>query len=73
MLLILFCNLVCIYEYIYVRTSLAVVFFFMVKSESERSPGTDFAAEAMKENIRAIFVYSCEFSNFKSNRIARKR
>ena len=25
--------------------------FFIVKSESKRSPGTDFAAEDMKENI----------------------
>ena len=40
----------------YVRNSLAVV-FFIVKSESERLPRTDFAAEDMKENIRAIFVY----------------
>ena len=38
-------------------SSLAVVVFFKVKSESKRSPGTDFAAEDMKELIRAIFVY----------------
>ena len=32
-----------------------------------------FAAEDMKETIRAIFVYSCDFfSNFESNRIAGK-
>ena len=37
---------------------MAVVVFFIVKSESERSPGTDFAAEEdMKDNIRAIFVH----------------
>ena len=39
------------------RSSLAVVIFFMVKPESKRSPGTDFAADDMKENIREIFVY----------------
>ena len=61
MLVILFCNLVCLYEYIYVRSNLAVVVFFIVKSESKRSPGTNFAAEDVTENIRAIFVYSCEF------------
>ena len=59
--MILFCNLVCVYEYIYVRSNLAVVVFFIVKSESKRLPGTNFAAEDMKEIIRAIFVYSCEF------------
>ena len=41
----------------YVRSSLAVVVFFIVKSESKRSPGTDFAAEGKKEYIRAIFTY----------------
>ena len=34
-----------------------VVVFFIVKSENKRSPGTDFAAEDMKENIQSIFVY----------------
>ena len=38
------------------RSSLAVVVFFIVKSESKRSPGTDFAEEDMKENIRTVFV-----------------
>ena len=62
MLLILFCCLICVYEYIYVRSNLAVVVLFTLKSESKRSPGTNFAAEDTKEqNIRAIFVYSCEF------------
>ena len=41
----------------YARSSLAVVVFFIVKSESKRSPGTDFAAENMKEHIQAIFAY----------------
>ena len=41
----------------YVRSSLAVVASFIVKSESKRSSGTDFVVEDMKENIRAIFVY----------------
>ena len=58
MLVILFCNLVCLRIHIrYVRSSLAVVIFFVVKSESNESPGTDFAVEDMKENIRGIFVY----------------
>ena len=50
---------ICNYVYIirYVCSSLAVVVFFIVKSESKRSPGTDFAVEDMKENIQAIFVY----------------
>ena len=39
------------------RSSLAVVVFFIVKSENKRSPGTDFAVEDMKENILMIFVY----------------
>ena len=62
-----------IYVYIklhirYARSGLAVVVFFIVKSENKRSPGTDFAAEDMKENIQAIFVYiTCKFSN--KNRI----
>jgi len=33
------------------------VVIFIVKSESKRWPGTDFAAEDMKENIWVIFVY----------------
>ena len=60
MLVILFCDLVCVYEYIYVRSSLAFVVFFIVNSESKTLPGTNFVAEDMKENIRTIFVYSCE-------------
>ena len=51
MLEILFCNLMCVYEYIYVRSSLAVVVFFMVKPESKISPGTNFAAEEIKTNF----------------------
>ena len=47
------------------RSRLAVVVFFKVKSESKRSPGTNFAAEDMKENIRAMFTYIA--SNFESN------
>ena len=39
------------------RCSLAVVVYFIVKSESKRSPGADFAEEDMKENIRTIFAY----------------
>ena len=38
-------------------SSLAIVVFFKVKSESKRSPRTDFAAEDMKENVQAIFFY----------------
>ena len=34
-----------------------VVVFFIVKSESKRSSVADFAAEDVKKNIRAIFVY----------------
>ena len=41
----------------YVRSSLTVVVYFLVKSESKRSPGTNFAEQDMKENIRAIFAY----------------
>ena len=41
----------------YVRSSLAVAVFFVVKSESYRSAGTDFATEEMKKNIQVIFVY----------------
>ena len=49
-----------------------VVVFFIVKSESKRSPGTDFAVEDMKENIPAIFVYIA--ANFLiSNRIESNR
>ena len=61
MLVILFCNLVCVYEYIYVRSSLAVVVFFTVKSENKRSPGTNFAVGDMKENIRTIFFIGAHF------------
>ena len=62
MLMILFCNLVCVYVYVRIRyvSSLAVVVFFIVMSESWRSPGTDFAAEDMIHEgkyIRAMFVY----------------
>ena len=73
MIVILFCNLVCIRIHIrYVRISLADVVFFIVKSESKRSPRADFAAEDMKDNIRAIFVLIAV--NFRiSTRIARKR
>ena len=39
MLVILFCNLLYVYEYVYARSNLAVVVFFIVKSESKRSPG----------------------------------
>ena len=56
----------------YVRSSLMVVVFFIVKSESKRSPGTDFVAEDMKGNIRKVFVYTAV--NFRIlNRIAGKR
>ena len=41
----------------YVRSSLTVIVYFIVKSERKRSPETDFGAENMKENIRAIFAY----------------
>ena len=52
----------------YLRNSLAVVVFFIVKSEGKRSPGTDFKTEDMKENIQAIFAYiSCKFVNIESN------
>ena len=44
MLVILFCNLVC-------------VIYFIVKSESKRSSGTNFAEEDMKENILGLFAY----------------
>ena len=52
----------------YMRSSLAFVIFFIVKSERKRSPGTDFAAEDMKDTIRAILFYTA--ANFRiSNRI----
>ena len=41
----------------YVRNSWAVVVFFIVKSERKRWSRTNFEAEDLKENIRAIFVY----------------
>ena len=44
-----------------------VVVYFIVKSESKRSPGTDFAEEDMKENIRAIFAYIDGNFRIKSN------
>ena len=34
-----------------------VVVYFIVKSESKRSPGTDFVVGDMKVNICAIFIY----------------
>ena len=53
----------------YVRSSLAVVVFFLIKSQSKRSPGTNFAAEDMKKSERYSFIAAM----FESNRIARKR
>ena len=47
----------------YVRSSLADVVYFIVKSESKRSPGSDFAEEDMKENIRTKFDYAA--ANFR--------
>ena len=44
-----------------------VVIFFIVKSESKRSPRIHFTAEDMKENIRAMFVYIAV--NFESNSV----
>jgi len=32
--------------------------YIIMMSESKRSPGTDFASGDMKENIRAILVYT---------------
>ena len=52
----------------YVRSSLAVVMFFIVKSESKSSPGIDFTAEDMMENIRVIFVYLAAYFRI-SNRL----
>ena len=46
--------------YIHIKcasSSLSVVVIFTIKSERKRSPGTDFASEDMKKNIRAIFAY----------------
>ena len=40
----------------YVRSSLAVVVFFLIKSQSKRSPGTNFAAEDMKKSERYSFI-----------------
>ena len=57
MLVILFCILVCTVYIRYMRSSLAVVVFFIVISKSKRSPVTDFEAVGMKEHFRAIFVY----------------
>ena len=56
----------------YVRSSLVVVVLFHSKSESKRSPGTDFVVEVMKENILVIFTYIAV--NFRIlNRIVTKR
>ena len=42
----------------------------VVKSESKTSPGTNFAAEDMKENIQAIFIYTnAHFLIEKRNRL----
>ena len=41
--------------------------FFIVKSESEISPGTDFKVEDMKENIRVIFAYIATNFRIKTN------
>ena len=51
----------------YVRSSLAVVVFFIVKSESSTSSGTEFAPEDMKENIRAILIYIAANFRIESN------
>ena len=52
----------CIHIHVsYVRSSLAAVVYFIVKSETKISPGVEFAEEDIKEN--------CEYSNFESNRI----
>ena len=55
----------------YVRSSLAVVVCLIVKSESKTSPGTDFAAEDMKENIRAIILYIA--ANFRISNLIESR
>ena len=50
MLVILFCNLVCVYIYRTPLTGVVLrlyVVVFIVKSKSKRSPGTDFAVEDM--------------------------
>ena len=52
----------------FIVTHLWALYVFIVKSESKRSPRTDFAVEDMKENIRVILIYIG--ANY---RIARKR
>ena len=49
-----------------------MVVSFIVKLDSKRSPGTDFAVEETKENILLIFVYialnlNIQNLEFKSN------
>ena len=39
------------------RSSLAVVAFFTIMSESKKSRGTDILAEDMREFVLAIFAY----------------
>ena len=46
---------------------MAVVVLFIVKSESKRSPVTEFTAEDMKENIQMIFVYITGLQIIESN------
>ena len=60
-LVILFCNLVCVYVKLRihircVRSSLAVVVFFMVKSKVSKIARGPILREDMKENIRTIFM-----------------
>ena len=51
-----------IYTYkIYVRSSLAVVVFFIVKSESKRSPGTNFAGGHEGKYSSDVHLYKCKF------------
>ena len=45
----------------------------ILRSYVKDCPEPIFAVEDMKEKIQAIFVYSCKFSNFESNRIVGKR
>ena len=49
------------------RSSLAVVVFFIIKLESYKSPMTDFVAEDKKKNIFAIFVYIAAKFEYESN------
>ena len=61
MLVILFCNLVCVYIYIYIYIKICEEHFggcmLLVSwlSRTVRLPGTDFAAEDTKDIILAIF------------------